>query len=80
MDSILDAERSWKDFVRDIIDANTSENDYRYIRINPSIRSEPPSIDAIHELPSLRIETREALSVERSKIQNVARLLISSSS
>jgi hypothetical protein len=79
MDSILDAEMSWKDFVDDNLDINTEENDYRYVRINPNIGSKPPDLDAVNQLQPLRDATKKALKEERSTIQNVARSLISSS-
>ncbi len=79
MDSIRDAEISWKDFVDSLRDINTKENDYRYIRINPNIRTKPPNIDATSELDPLREATKNALREEKLTIQRVARLLISSS-
>ncbi|KAE8448014.1 hypothetical protein EG329_009937 [Mollisiaceae sp. DMI_Dod_QoI] len=78
MDSILDAEMSWRDFVS-TGDINTKESGYRYIRINPNIDTKPPDIDATCELHQLQEKTRNALKEERSTIQQVARLLISSS-
>lgn len=78
MDSILDAERSWEDFVENTVSVTTSENDYRYVRINPDIGFNPPSIDAVFEIQRLQDATKQALREEKSTIQDVARLLISS--
>jgi hypothetical protein len=77
MDSILDAEMSWKEFVDS--STTTEENDYRSVRINPNIGFKPPSLDATDELQPLREATKKSLKKKKSTIQDVARLLISSS-
>ena len=75
MDNVLNAEVSWNDFLSNI--DGTIED--RYVRINPNIDSKPPELDAIDRLESLRVDTRKALSREKSTIQDVGWLLISSS-
>ncbi|KAF8847153.1 hypothetical protein BDZ45DRAFT_811773 [Acephala macrosclerotiorum] len=79
MESILDAEMTWEEFVGITADVKTKENEYRYIRINPNIGYEPPDIDDVEALQSLQDATTESLSQEMPVIRNLARLLVASS-
>jgi hypothetical protein len=76
MDSILDAEVLWKEFLSSTVNSTTED---RYVRVNPNINYKPPDMDAINHLESLRNDTKAALNRERSTIRNIARTLISTS-
>ena len=82
MDSILDAERTWRDFCLDNAGVEDIEhNTSCYVRINPDIGREPPSLDEVGEMESLQAETRNILQQPQSheKLERVAHILIASS-
>lgn len=68
MESILDAEMAWEEFVGINSDVNTKENEYCYIRINPNTAYEPPDIDNIKALQSIQDATTKSLSQEMPAI------------
>ncbi|KAE9377253.1 hypothetical protein N431DRAFT_542623 [Stipitochalara longipes BDJ] len=82
MESTLDSELAWRDFVADIFGANSSDvNCQRYIRLNPDLKSDVPSIDAKKGLKSLQDRTVDELSSSANKrlIRSIAHRLIASS-
>jgi hypothetical protein len=82
MESTLDSELAWRDFVADVFGANNSDvNCQRYIRLNPDLKSDVPSIDAKKDLKSLQDRTIDELSSSANKqlIRSIAHRLIASS-
>jgi hypothetical protein len=82
MESTLDSELAWRDFVADVFGTNNSDvNCQRYIRLNPDLKSHVPSIDAKKDLKSLQTRTIDELSSSANKrlIRSIAHRLIASS-
>ena len=60
VENILDTEMTWLMFMSDAArgDEDTKK---RYRRINPSIGKDPPKLDDVKMVPSLRASTQSAL-------------------
>lgn len=80
VENILDTEMTWLMFMSD---ATRGDEDTRarYRRINPSIVKDPPKLDEVKMLPSLRAEIQSELKYGalRPQIAEVARQLVASS-
>ena len=80
VENILDTEMTWLMFMSDAArgDEDTKK---RYRRINPSIGKDPPKLDDVKMLPSLRLTIQNALKYGdlRKSIGEVARQLVASS-
>jgi hypothetical protein len=82
MDNALDAELAWRDFLFDTIGPNNSDmNSQRYIRLNPDLQSNVPSLYAKEELKTLQGRTINILSSSGNQkvIRGIAHRLIASS-
>ena len=82
MDNILDAEIAWREFCWDVANLDgLNNNSLRYVRINPNLNYDPPSMDDVSQLQRLQEETRKALKSEDSlaHIERVAHTLAASS-
>lgn len=71
--STLDSEKTWRSYM-DVLHPPPSQR-ARYVRINPQIKEDPPSMDEVHRLPHIQEVVREILSTDVS-IQNVELRLI----
>ena len=80
VENILDTEMTWLMFMSD---ATRGDEDtrVRYRRINPSIGKDPPKLDEVKMLPSLRAGVQSELKrgALRQQIAEVARQLVASS-
>jgi hypothetical protein len=79
MDSIVNAEAAWKDFLRDVVVPSPDMKD-RFVRINPDIGKRPPQLDAVSDLEELMELTKRALDEPKmdAMIWNVSLSLIAS--
>jgi hypothetical protein len=81
IDSILNAETAWSDFCDDIsLSSSENINKPRYIRLNPDLGYDAPSLDDTKRLSTLQIDTEKILrSPAISKeIDDIASRLIAS--
>lgn len=81
MESTLDAELSWKEFISLRANDSTAKPE-RYIRINPDLKYQPPKLDAKDQLHALHKSTRKALKRStraRAEIARVGRTMVPSS-
>ena len=74
--STLDSEKTWRSYMN-VLHPPPSHK-ARYIRINPQLKENPPSLDEVERLPYIQEVVREMLATDVS-IQNVALRLIASS-
>ena len=72
----LDSEKTWRSYMSVLHPAPTQKA--RYIRINPQLKENPPSLDEVDRLPYIQEVVRE-MSRTDANIQNVALRLIASS-
>ena len=82
MDNILDAEIAWREFCKDIANLDGLSNiSLKYVRINPRLDHDPPSMDDVSQLERLQKETRKVLKSEDSlaHIERVVNILVASS-
>jgi len=82
IDSILDAELAWKEFCKDVANADESMNEAsRYIRINPDIGYNPPGLDDVRMFGRLQRDVRRELRSAdgRAQTARVALMLVASS-
>jgi hypothetical protein len=79
IDNILDSELEWQDFSGGIDEAEL--NTKRYIRINPDLGSEVPSLDETAEMRPLQMRTINFLESNAAQkiIQSVCHRLVASS-
>lgn len=81
MDSIINAEFIWSNFRRDAYNSTDPDSiKSRYIRLNPSLREEPPPLDAKDQIKRLQNEVRSRLSSStyKTRIAKVANRLVAS--
>ena len=80
VENILDTEVTWLNFMSDAARGD-EDTKTRYRRINPSIGKDPPKLDDIKMLPSLRnsIQTIMKRGDLRRQIGEIARHLVASS-
>lgn len=74
--SALDSEKTWGSYMN-VLHPPPNQNS-RYVRINPRLKENPPSLDEVDRLPYIQELVREMSSTDVS-IQNVALRLIASS-
>jgi hypothetical protein len=82
MDNVLDAEIAWREFCWDVANLDQpNSNASRYVRINPNLKRDPPSMDDVSQLQTLKEESRRALKTPESlaQIEGVAHTLVASS-
>ncbi|KAF2826308.1 FabD/lysophospholipase-like protein, partial [Ophiobolus disseminans] len=82
IDSILDAELAWKDFCKDIANVDEANKETsRYVRINPGISYNPPSLDDVRMFKRLQRDVRRELrsADSRAETARVTHMLIASS-
>lgn len=79
-EDVLEAEIAWASF-KATIPLSTETAGRRYVRFNPDLDSEPPSMDARNEMRSLQQITRKRLLLPPRQIalQHVGHVLIASS-
>lgn len=78
---ILDSDRRWDAFMRDIDATSNTVTQRRYQRINVHLGRDPPELDAVNEVDRMRATTEQKLkhSSEYSlKIREIAHQLIAS--
>ncbi|KAF2689243.1 hypothetical protein K458DRAFT_357870 [Lentithecium fluviatile CBS 122367] len=81
MDSILDAEKMWRDFCSDVADVDSSNTTVpRYIRINPDLSCDPPNLDDLKEMEDLQAKAQRSLESPDSlaHLESVALILVAS--
>jgi hypothetical protein len=80
MESILDAELTWREFI-DLVANDAAVEHERYIRINPDIKNEPPKLDSSGQLGSLQATTKKVLKKSRATadINRIACRLVATS-
>ncbi|OCL07767.1 FabD/lysophospholipase-like protein [Glonium stellatum] len=81
VDSILDCDRAWTNFLAEVVGSTRSEDlDRRYQRLDLDLRSDPPKLDEKDKLKPLRAIVQERLkeTSETNKIKLVARQLVAS--
>ncbi|KAI9789319.1 MAG: hypothetical protein M1816_006208 [Peltula sp. TS41687] len=83
LDNILDTERAWDDFFRDIVGGRWStEASARYIRLNLDLKSAPPALDQKEMLETLHRTTQKLLQEEHAfirQVEDVTNRLVASS-
>ena len=72
----LDSEKIWRSYM-DVLHPPPSQR-ARYVRINPQMKENPPSLDEVDRLDYMKEVVREMMSTDIS-IQDVALRLIASS-
>lgn len=78
---ILDSDRRWDDFLRDIDASSNTVTQQRYQRINVDLGRDPPELDDVNEVDWMRTRTENRLkNVPKYQLQirEVARQLIAS--
>ena len=79
VDSILNAEVSWNEFVNLSL-SNSTGSKHRYTRINPDIGDHPPALDKVKHMRYLQAATQKALETGLGvEVRAVALRLVASS-
>jgi hypothetical protein len=70
MDSILDAERSWSEFLNRVLGPfpEDDRDRRRYIRINPNLGERVPALDEKDKLKDLQDMTEKCLNLEENRV------------
>lgn len=82
VDDILNAEMAWAAFRSDVVAPDrTLRNTRRYIRFNPDLAKQAPSVDAKNEIRSLQSTVKKRLTTPHclTAVQHVAYRLVASS-
>ncbi|KAF2134377.1 hypothetical protein P153DRAFT_402048 [Dothidotthia symphoricarpi CBS 119687] len=81
VESVLDAELTWKEFRKDVVGTSSPVAAERYIRINPTTKSRTPKMDDKTQIHILRNEIKSDLRTRgmQMNIEKIAHRLVASS-
>ena len=81
LDNALDSEGQWWDFRDEHVGEDDEQSGRRFIRLNPDLHRDPPSLDAKDEVKELQEYVQKQLKLRDlyAQIQDVAHRLIASS-
>jgi hypothetical protein len=81
VESVLDAELTWKEFRKDVVGTSSPIAAERYIRVNPRTKNRTPKMDDKTQIHFLHDEVRSYLRTHnmRTKIEKIAHRLVASS-
>jgi hypothetical protein len=81
MESVLDAEQTWREFRKDVVGTSSPIQEKRYIRINPKTSIRTPKLDDKAKVSVLQDDVKARLKSHgmRMKIEKVAQRLVASS-
>lgn len=81
VESVLDAELTWKDFRKDVVGTSSPIAAERYIRINPRTKNRTPKMDDKTQIHDLHDEVRYGMRTHemRTNIEKIAHRLVASS-
>lgn len=81
VESVLDAELTWKEFQKDVVGTSSPIAAERYIRINPRTKYRTPKMDDKTQVHILHDEVKSCLRTHamRTKIEQIAHRLVASS-
>ena len=81
IDNVLNAEMAWNEFCDDILESSSETTDkLKYIRINPDLGDDVPSLDEKKQIFKLQTKTKAILQSPemKAKIHNTANRLVAS--
>jgi hypothetical protein len=81
MESVLDAEQTWREFRKDVVGTSSPIQEKRYMRINPKTSIRTPKLDDKAKVLALQDDVKARLNTHgmRMKIEKVAHRLVASS-
>lgn len=81
MESVLDAEQTWREFRKDVVGNSSPIQEKRYMRINPKTSMRTPKLDEKTKVIDLQEDVKNRLKTHgmRMKIEKVAHRLVASS-
>ena len=81
VESVLDAELTWKEFRKDVVGTSSPIAAERYIRVNPRTKHRTPKMDDKTQIHILHEEVKSGLCTHgmRTKIEEIARRLVAGS-
>lgn len=81
VESVLDAELTWKEFRKDVVGTSSPIAAERYIRINPRTKNRTPKMDDKTQVHFLHDEVKSGLRTHgmHTKIERIAHRLVASS-
>lgn len=81
VESILDPELIWREFLQDVVGTSSPIQGQRYCRVNPKISFPTPKMDSKNQIHPLYEDVRQRLHTQglRAKISVIAHRLVSSS-